>query len=158
MPALREVVETLAPTGMTLQIELKGEGTERPAAEIVAGADMVHRVRFTSFFHMRVFAVREILPEAATGVLMNSNPVAPLEILEASRADSLHVKWERLDERLVREVHGGGKMVIAMGRIVEPEVIDRLIDLGVDVIGSDRPDVVIERLRSRGLCRGSSRE
>ena len=53
----------------------------------------------------------------------------------------------RIDSALVAEVQGAGKKIVAWGTIVEIAVIDRLISLGVDAIGSDRPDLVFERLK-----------
>lgn len=151
MPSLEEVIELLKPTGMYLQIELKGAGTEAVAPGIVDAAGITHRVRFTSSYHLRVLEAKRLLPDVETGILMSSNPVDPLHILEDSKADCLHVKQNRLDQRLVDAVHGGGRKLIAMGAIVEPPIIDSVIELGVDVIGSDRPDLVIERLRSYDL-------
>ena len=149
--SLPEALEYIKTTDMIAQIELKGPGTELKAASAAADLGMVSRVRFTSYFHRRIKAVKEVLPTVATGLLMNSNPVDPFHILEASGGDNLHVKQDRLDRRLVEEVHKHGRWLVAMGRIVDNPTIDAMIDLGVDVIGSDRPDLVIARLKERGL-------
>ena len=155
IPSLEEVLDLLRDTGMTLQIELKGEGTEREAPRVVAKAGMARRVRFTSSAHEKVFEAKKSLPEAETGLLNGSAPADPLRLLESYRADCLHVRHEAIDRRLVELVHGAGKKIIASGRIVEIAPIDRLIDLGVDIIGSDRPDMVIERLKAASRYRGS---
>ena len=151
IPRLEEVLELFEGSGMRIQIELKGTGTEIVAPEIVKKAGFPDRITFTSSYHMRVYEAKKRLPEATAGILMSSNPVNPMQILEASGADNLHVKQNRLDERLVKEVHRGGRKLIAMGRIVEIPIINQVIDLGVDVIGSDRPDLVLKCLEERNI-------
>ena len=150
IPSLEEIIELLRPTDLILQIELKGPGTEFVVPDVVKAAGMTGRVRFTSWYHARVYEAKIRLPASETGILMSSSPLNPMRILEDSRADCLHIKQTRLDKRLVDAVHKGGKKLVAMGAIVAPAIIDSVIELGVDVIGSDRPDLVIERLKSYG--------
>jgi glycerophosphoryl diester phosphodiesterase len=147
IPSLREVFELLKDTGMNIQIELKGPNTEDPSVELVKDFEMVERVSFTSFFHSRVLRIRNTLPGVATGILIACNPVHPIELLAQAKADRLHVSQKVIDARLVDEVHSDGRKIAAWGTIVEPQIIDRLIGADVDIIGSDRPDLVIERLK-----------
>ena len=51
---------------------------------------------------------------------------------------------------MVDAVRAIGKRIIAWGKVEDDAVIDRLIDLSVDGIGSNRPDRVILRLKSSG--------
>ena len=149
--SFQEVLDFLKPMGLIVQIELKGPDTELKAASAIKDMGMIDRARFTSSHHRRIKRIKEVLPNVATGLLMSSNPVDPYQILVASGGDNLHIKQDRLDQELVDEVHKHGRWLIAMGRIVDNPTIDRLIDFGVDVIGSDRPDLVIERLKERNL-------
>ena len=150
IPTLGEVFDLLLDTPMRIQIELKGVGTEEPAAAFVKTRELASRVVFTSFHHRRVLRAKELLPEVSTGILITCSPADPKLFLESARADRLHVNYVRIDELLVEQVKALGKQIIAWGRIVETADIDRLIELGVDAIGSDRPDLVIERLRIKG--------
>ena len=147
IPSLEQVLEHIRPSAMLVQIELKGEGTEFVAPEVVRRQAMAQRVRFTSFFHRRLLEVRRLLPEAQTGVLTDTNPVDPLHMLRSALADTFHVKHPRIDRWLVEQLHQAGHRFVALGRIVDNHTVDRLVALGVDVIGSDRPDLVIERLK-----------
>lgn len=148
IPSLREVFELLKDTGTNIQIELKGPDTEDPCVRLVRELGMEQRVSFTSFFHCRVLRIKNILPELTTGILVASNPVDPIALLVQAGADRLHVNYKVIDSRLVRKVHEGGKKIVAWGAVVEPQIVDRLVAVEVDVIGSDFPDMVIERLRS----------
>lgn len=147
IPSLREVLQLLKDTKTNIQIELKGPNTEDPSVELVKEFGMADRVSFTSFFHSRVLRIKNILSDIATGILIACNPVTPIELLAQAKADRLHVNQKVIDSGLVEAVHRGGKKIAAWGTIVEPQVIDRLTDVDVDVIGSDRPDLVIERLK-----------
>jgi glycerophosphoryl diester phosphodiesterase len=149
IPSLEEVFDLLADSGMRIQIELKGAGTEEPVAELVRGRGLLDRVAFTSFFHKRVVRMRKLLPQATTGILIACNPADAGVLLESARADNLHVNQRCLDAALVQDVRRAGKRIVAWGIVTEITVIDRLIALGVDAIGSDRPDLVLQRLRGK---------
>ena len=130
---------------------MKGEQTEKKLPDFVKSIGEVDRVIFTSFWHCRVLEVKKKLTNATTGILINCNPANAIQMLEAASADNLHVNYRFIDKTLVSEVHDAGKRIIPWGKIVEIPVIDRLIDLNVDAIGSDRPELVIDRLKKRGL-------
>jgi glycerophosphoryl diester phosphodiesterase len=147
IPGLEEVFRLLSASDMKIQIELKGTDTEELAAAMVKRFELPERVIFTSFFHRRVLKAKEILPGVRTGILITCNPVDPLEMLRVTGADNLHVNHTRIDAQLVETVHSGDRKIVAWGNIVEMQEIDRLVGLGVDAIGSDRPDIVLKRLR-----------
>ena len=148
-PTLSVALDLLRGSDLAIQIELKGSGTEVPAVDAVRRAALTDRVVFTSFFHQRVLVARELLPGCRTGILVACNPVEPLVLLETARADFLHAKSNVVDQRLVDAVHAGGRQLRAWGPNRDAASIDRLIALGVDAIGSDRPDRVVDRLRAR---------
>lgn len=148
IPTLAEVFELLKDSPINMQIELKGPNTEEPAAKLVREWRFEQRVSFTSFFHHRVLRVKQRLPGVATGILVSCNPVKPLDLLRAAQADNLHVNHYRIDSTLVEKMEPASGKLIAWGNIVETAVIDRLIKLKVDTIGSDRPDLVLERLKA----------
>ncbi len=158
VPSLDEVLDLAHSATITLQIELKGAGTEGVAPMVIRRHAMAEGIVFTSFCHDRVRAAKELLPGARSGILVSCNPADPLGMLSAARADALHVRASRIDELLVRKVHGGGKHIAAWGRIVDAPLIRRLIGLGVDAIGSDDPAAVMACLREgTSAPAGSSR-
>lgn len=156
IPSLREVFEIFKDESLEFQIELKGPYTEEAAPELTKEFGMVERVTFTSFYHRRVKLVKEKLPGAAGGILVSCNPISPLKLLESACADNLHVDRERIDSALVQEVHLGKKRIIAYGGIVDVPVIERLIELGVDGMSTDRPDLVLQCLEMRSPPSGLS--
>ena len=151
VPLLDEVFDLLEDLDMTIQVELKGAGTEELAPLLAGHRGVVDRVVFTSSHHRRVLRAKQLLPEVRTGVLIACNPVDPIGLLSATEADNLHVKHQALDSHLIDQVRDGGYGIVAWGRIVEQPVIDHVLKLGPDVIGSDRPDLVIDRAKQLGL-------
>jgi glycerophosphoryl diester phosphodiesterase len=65
-------------------------------------------------------------------------------------AEALHIWHEFVDQYLVTEAHAQGLLVRAWNTSKE-EDMRRLINLGVDAIGSDRPDVLIDVCRQAGV-------
>ncbi len=150
IPTLDEVFEAVRSSPLIVQIELKGEGTEKVVPGFVESQRMTDRVVFTSFWHNRVLEAHKRLPGAKSGILISCHPVDPVQLLDQAQADYLHVKSPYIDRALVEAVHQAGRTIRAWGENTEVSVIDRLIELEVDAIGSDRPDVVIERLIKAG--------
>ena len=154
VPSLDELLDLLAPTGIRIQIELKGPGTEEAAPLLVRKRGIAERVTFTSFHHRRVLVAGRLCPEALRGILVSCNPVDPIALLEPAGARNLHVRHDLIDQQLVRLLRQGGKCIVAWGDIVSEQTVDRLVELGVDGMGSDRPDIVLERLRALGRRAG----
>jgi len=149
IPTLPEVLDLLDDRGLYVQIELKGEGTEAPCAAIVQQREYERRTVFTSFVHERVLTVKQFLPSVRTGILLSSVPVRILEVAHWAYADNIHLDHRRITRELVETIHRAGKFVVAWGIIGDASTIDRLLDLGVDMIGSDWPARVLERRAAR---------
>ena len=58
--------------------------------------------------------------------------------------------WRELTPELVREAQSLGLKVLAW-TVNEPEAMARLLDMGVDGLVTDRPDLAIGLLRERGI-------
>jgi len=60
IPKLEDVLNDMKPTGLTVKIELKGEGTVEPVLELVERLDMVDQCQYSSFKHHLIARVREL--------------------------------------------------------------------------------------------------
>lgn len=147
IPTLESVLRLLEPSELYAQIELKGAGAESAALQVVSGLRMEQRVVFTSFVHERVLRAKQLLPRIRTGVLLASVPLRLLDVVHWAYADNIHLEHRRITPAIVTEVHSAGKVLAAWGRIRATDEIDRLIRVGVDVIGSDWPAEVLDRRR-----------
>ncbi|MFP4431006.1 MAG: glycerophosphodiester phosphodiesterase [Spirochaetota bacterium] len=147
VPSLEAVLEILAPTGLYVQIELKGDGVETAAVRLTRRYGLERRVILTSFVHRRVLTAKALLPEVRTGVLLSSVPIRLLGVARDAQADNIHLDHRRITSAVVEDVHTAGKTLVAWGVIKEDRDFDRLFSLGVDVIGSDWPSKLLARRR-----------
>jgi glycerophosphoryl diester phosphodiesterase len=139
VPRLEEVLELLRGRARAY-VEIKGWGIEALVAECVraSGADCaIH-----SFNHSAISRLRQFAPEIARGLLEETRPANPSQVLAAADARDLWPYHRIVDVQLVREAHEHGGRVIAWTANT-PDDWRRLRDAGVDGICTDRVDQFI---------------
>jgi glycerophosphoryl diester phosphodiesterase len=149
IPELAEVLETVRGRASVL-IELKGAGTERAAVDVVRTLGMAEAVFFTSFHLDRIERVRALDPALGTGAIFSAPPPDACARAAAAGARSLGIQHRHLSPILVQEARDRRLVLRAWNPDTEPEM-EAMIDLGVDGIGSNRPDLLLAVLRRRGL-------
>ena len=146
VPRLADVLELVRDKAILL-IELKGEGVERQAVQTVKDMHMDEQVVFTSFDLARIGEVKRLDPCLKVGALYGEPPVdACRQALDAS-ASGIGIRHGNLRRELVEEAHRHGLDV----RAWNPDTVAEMqaaIDLGVDGVGSNRPDLLIPLVRS----------
>ena len=146
VPTLQEVIDLVRGKAI-LQIELKGAETEEPTVRAVEQNQIVDQVLLTSFVHDRLRRVRQLNPRIRIAALWFEAPPDACEQAVAMGAEALHVHYEHLDAALVQSAHAGGLQIRAWNPDTIAE-IQRVIDLGVDGIGSNRPDLLVQLCRT----------
>lgn len=149
IPSLEEVLETVRGHVRVL-VELKGVGVEEAAVAIVTDLAMSENVTFTSFHLDRIARVRQLSPAQSTGAIFSDPPPDACARAAAAGARSLGVHHRRLSPILVQEARDRRLPLRAWNPDTEPE-IEAMVDLGVDGIGSNRPDLLLAVLTRRGL-------
>ncbi len=156
IPSLEEVV--LAFPDVQLTLDLKQSGIESLLAEFIDRFKLHDRVIVGSFKDRRIARFRRL---AGSSVASSSGPWETRAIWAASRAGrSLNIRADAMqvpvsygrttvvDARFVRAAHEVGKQV-HVWTINEPDEMNRLLDMGVDALISDRPDVLKQVLIDR---------
>lgn len=141
IPTLQEVMD-LVRGKVILQIELKGPKTAGPVIQTVEQNGMENGVLLTSFVHERLREVRQLNPDLRLGALWASPPPDVCEQAIDMGAEAIHIQHLNIDPPLVEEAHAHGLKIRAWNPDTVEE-IQRVIDLGVDAIGSNRPDLLI---------------
>ena len=149
VPTLDEAL-VLVDGKVILQIELKGQGTAQPTVSAVMNAGREDHVVLTSFMHQELKDAHRLNPRLRLGALWGRLPVDVMQQTKQLDVEALHIWHEFVDQRLVTEAHAQGLLVRAWNTSKE-EDMRRLITLGVDAIGSDRPDVLIAVCRQAGV-------
>jgi len=108
-------------------------------------------------FDPRVLArVRELAPRARTTLLIEraglgwvgARPEQLVDWAAAAGATDLGLDYTLVDEPLVAAAHAAN-LALGVWTVNDPEAIRRMLDLGVDIITSDRPDLA-KRLQRGG--------
>ena len=165
IPLLEQVLTELPTTRMT--IELKAHGVVEPVLAVLERTDSWHRVCLGSYHDGRLTRARQaagarlftsLAQASAFGLRARAWLDAlprPLSQLPAPPVRGNLAQLPRrfgaltvVDEALLRTAHAGGREV-HVWTVDDPVEMSALLDLGVDGLLSDRPDLLREVLHSR---------
>lgn len=148
VPTLQEVIDVVRGRAI-LQIELKGLDVERYTVDTVEKNRLVDGVMLTSFRHGAVRRTKELNPRLKTGVLFYCYPVRACQLALDARANAIHPNVDFVDRVMVEEAHRLG-LEVRVWNSDDEEQMRRLVALGVDAIGSNRPDLLVRIVKERG--------
>jgi glycerophosphoryl diester phosphodiesterase len=149
IPSLEEVLETVRGHVRVL-VELKGAGVEEAAVSTVRALGIAEDVTFTSFHLDRIARVRQLAPSQSTSAIFGDPPPDACARAAAAGARSIGINHRHLSPILVQEARDRRLPLRAWNPDTEAE-IEAMVDLRVDGIGSNRPDLLLAVLRRRGL-------
>ena len=148
IPTLREVYELVKPGKMLVNVELKTgiftyPGIEEKVLRITKEMDMEDRVIYSSFGHQSLVLIRELKPDAVTGMLYGDRPVNVIPYArDILKVNALHPAIYHLsDETLVRDAHKNG-LAVHVWTVNEQPYIEACLKQDVDAIITNRPDYV----------------
>ena len=148
VPTLDELFATFP--DVHVNIDLKGRGLEWAVFDVIRRHRREDRTLIGSFVDFRLGRFRRV---SAGAVATSAGPSRALSMWAASRAGATsggpevahQVPFEhpvlRLDRRYVEAVHASGSQVHAW-TVNDAVTMHRLLDMGVDGIVTDRPDVL----------------
>ncbi|SSC25833.1 Glycerophosphodiester phosphodiesterase, partial [Klenkia terrae] len=144
-------------------IDVKTAGVLAPLAALIRRTGTLHRICLASFSDARVAAARRLLgPELCTS--LGPKGVAALRLSSWSPRAAGLVRIQAgcaqvpvqlggrplVDERFVAAAHERG-LQVHVWTVDDPVEVDRLLDLGVDGILTDRPTMLREVFTRRGV-------
>jgi glycerophosphoryl diester phosphodiesterase len=148
----------------TVNIDVKCHAAIGPTLDAIRRTGSWHRVRLAAFSHRRLVSLRR----AAGPAVASSLSPPEVAALIAGRFDRLPAgvtgglaaqlpvrigRFTVITARLIRQAHERGIEVHAW-TVNERAEMNRLLDLGVDAIVTDRADVLREVLMARGQWPG----
>ncbi|HWI51959.1 MAG TPA: glycerophosphodiester phosphodiesterase family protein [Symbiobacteriaceae bacterium] len=146
VPTLEALVAAVpAPTILFLELKAgsyRYPGIEEELVAFLKEHDLVSRTQVSSFDHVALLKLRELLPELPTGMLYSERPVDPVAMARACGATALHPNYAVLPKDHVAAAHAAGLQVNVWTPNTQ-EAIDYCYCMGVDGIITDYP----ERLR-----------
>lgn len=137
VPTVDEVLDRLAPTDVTLQVELKERSVGEDVIDALEKRELLERSVLTSFDETAIEAVADAPTERAH-LTSSFGPDA------VERAVSLEVEYvgtsvEHASQSTVRLAHDAGLRIAFWGVDTEAQ-IRTVAATGADVISTDRPD------------------
>ncbi|MGB9357899.1 MAG: glycerophosphodiester phosphodiesterase [Acidimicrobiia bacterium] len=133
-----------------LNVDLKASGEEWAVAEVIRAADAEHRTLIGSFYDRRIARFRRITQGQ---VAVSAGPTAAAAMWSASRGGRttrrrvqayqlpFNYRGFKIDEKLIDSIHRAGAH-IHLWTVNEPDDMRRFLDMGVDGIVTDRPDIL----------------
>ncbi|MEA2053082.1 MAG: glycerophosphodiester phosphodiesterase family protein [Euryarchaeota archaeon] len=147
IPSLEEAVDLLKKGKQRIAIEIKEPDTLEGILKIVKEEGLNNKVIIVSFWHNVLKRSKEIEPEIKTGTIFVGRAVDTVSIVKAAQSELLCLKHKFVDEEVIEECHKND-IGVNVWTVNEIEDIEKMKELGVDIISSDYPDRVLEELKS----------
>ena len=92
-------------------------------------------------------ALKEQEPRLRTGILLVGCPADPVGLARAALAEALVLHYGYVTPDLVKAAHAAG-LLVYIWNIDDVETLKLYLALNLDGIGSNRPDVLVNYVRS----------
>lgn len=154
IPTLEEVYALLAPTGLSVNVEIKGRQASLPALCCAAAEKygMTDRVSYSSFYHPSLVGIHNVDIHLPVAPLYSNEIVYPWLYASTFGAKAIHPNQNALNVTpgMIEECHMRG-IRVNFWTVDKPEDQRRLAEAGCDALITNRPDVAIETLKAAGL-------
>lgn len=154
IPTLDEVLDAFAariPFNLELKIgtERAYRGMERVALDAARARGVLARTLYSSFYDGVLRVLRDEAPEARIAVLVDwKHPERMFERAIEHRAEAINPFFGLVDAEFMRRAKGEG-LAVHPYTVDELDWMERLLDLGVDGLFTNRPDRMRALLKDR---------
>jgi glycerophosphoryl diester phosphodiesterase len=149
IPTLSEALETVKDR-ILINVEIKSEAVEHgvvpKVAALIVEHGMLDRVVVSSFSPEALRLMKITDPAVITATLFNKELHTdrdPLEIIMEVGSHGFNISGKRLTAEMVERCHKHG-IPVAVYTVNEPSEMRRLMELGVDAVFTDHPDLMLE--------------
>jgi glycerophosphoryl diester phosphodiesterase len=146
IPSLEEVFD-LVQGKAYLVVELKQPEAAAALLDFFQKRQAFEDATVISFWHPAVKALKKAEPRLNTGVLLVGHPVDPVSLARAADAGALVMHYAYVTPELVAAAHNHG-LLVYIWNIDDPKILPPYLTMNLDGIGSNRPGVLIEYLKS----------
>lgn len=147
-PTLEEVLDLIRPSNLTINIELKTnhqrpQGLEEACQELVKKAGMEDRILYSSFNLHSLTQVQKIAPNMPCGMLYSNNLFKEWNYAKTMGWQAIHPNFKSIyGKEYVKSCQDAGVRCHAW-TVDNPEDIQNLLNLGIDAIITNTPDVAL---------------
>jgi len=147
VPSLEEVFD-LVQGKADLVVELKQPEAAGALLDFFQKRQAFEGATVISFWHPAVKALKKAEPRLNTGVLLVGCPVDPVGLARAADAGALVLQYVYVTPELVAAAHDHG-LLVYVWNIDDTKTLPPYLTMNLDGIGSNRPGVLIEYLKSK---------
>ena len=151
-PLLRRVklVEVLKKVNgrADINIDIKQPGFEEALLNLVDSSGFEGKVYVTSQIHPIIRRIKELDSKILTIASLNILPVNPVKVVLDARADIVSMHVSIVSRELIKQFHEAGLKVLAW-TVNDRETILRHMELGIDGVVTDRPDIALNIVKHR---------
>jgi len=158
IPTVDELLE-FCKGKMALNLEIKTQavtdtlegGIVEMVVNLVRKHGMERNVIFSSFDPRVIVQLKKIAPDIAGAILYDSRFYGgshPVEIVTDLGADAFNCHWRQVSRTLVDSLHQAG-VPINVYTVNADTLMHQMLDMGVDGIFTDFPDILLQVLRYR---------
>ena len=145
VPTLEETLELVVDRKGLVNVEIKDSGIARDVVETVNRYGLGSSTLISSFDYLEVWEAKRADPAIRTALLVpGANPLSIYSALLAG-ADAINPAYSTLNDAFVNAAHAAGLKVYTY-TVNEGPDMQRLVDIGVDGIITDRPDLLYDVL------------
>ena len=142
IPTLQEVIG-ICKGKIDLQIELKAEGTPQTVNQIILQNNIEKNAVITSFDADLLKEIKNLNPKLKVGLLFKSYHEKLWRLAEEIPLDFICPRFDITTKEVINKAHKLGKLVYAY-HVNNKDAGNKLMDLGVDEIGTDFPRLFID--------------
>ncbi len=157
IPSFAQVLDLAKDTGAKVEVEIKPtgdvlryNGIEQKVLDELAARNMIDRARIMAFEFDALLRAKAIHPRVQTIALLSLaflgdttvyRPVPALDHIETMGVNGIGVNKDMVTPALVEEAHRRG-MLVGLWTVDSEEEMKKFIEMGVDSITTNRPDVL----------------
>jgi glycerophosphoryl diester phosphodiesterase len=158
IPTVEELLE-LVKGKMALNLEIKTQaltdslegGIVQKVVDLVRKHGMQENVIVSSFDPRAIRQLKEYAPEIPGAILYTAELYGdkhPIDIVKELKADAFNCSWKEIRKDWVDSLHHH-KIPVNIYTVNADTLMHQMLDLGVDGIFTDYPDLLLQVLRSR---------
>jgi len=147
IPLLGEVLDLAKQNNVGIIIEIKVSFAEKQVVELLVQEKMIEKTVVISFLFSVLHKCHELFPDLRTGFLFKAWDRASMWLASRVKAKLLCPRADFLTAKTVEKAHKKNFEIMTW-TVNNEEEMKRAVGLGVDYIGTDKPDV-LQRILTR---------
>ena len=140
VPMLRDVLERFKGQ-CQFNIEIKSRDAALPSLAIVREVDIIDDVLFSSFSGPWLLTIKAKYKNSRLAIISRDKKIKIIQIATSLKAEAIHPDKRILTKDMIEEAKGEG-LKVNVWAVDKPQKMKKFIDMGVDGIITNKPDIL----------------